>query len=475
MADNGPMPWKVAEIVEATGGNLVCGELSRVFSGVSIDSRKTGSGDLFVAIRGEVHDGHAFLNQAADSGVRGFLVNTSKINTLPIDDWKAKEIVCVAVPDTTKALGALATRNRGRSTVRVVAITGSNGKTTTREMAVAVISQAFETLSPEKNFNNEIGLPLTLLALGTRHEIAVAELGMNHPGEIATLTKICLPDIGLITNIGPAHLEGVGSIEGVMYAKGELLSEIDSKGTVILNGDDARLVRLSQMEGYGKRLNNILLYGVAGNFPIRADHVEERPEGTRFRLATPGGTVPVTLGIHGRFMVSNALAAAAAGHVLGMAPEKIKAGLESFHPVAGRLNIFQTAAGVTVIDDTYNANPGSMSAAIETFQSLRKDSRGILAAGDMLELGSHSAELHYEIGKKAANSGITKLYITGNFAESVAAGAKAGGLKAEKIVTGNKLKIAEALKSTLRSGDWLLVKGSRGMRMEEIVEMIRNK
>lgn len=468
------MKWTPAEIVGATGANWIRGDKDRPFSGVCIDSRKIEKGGLFVAIKGEAHDGHSFVADVVRSGAGGILVASDRVSDLPTEDLTKMNAAAIAVDDTVRALGDIAAHHRRKAGVRVIAITGSNGKTTTREMAVTVVSKKFTTLSPEKNFNNEIGLPLTLLKLEPKHELAVVELGMNHPGEIARLAEICRPETGVITNVGPAHLEGVGSIEGVMRAKGELLGGIVPGGAAILNADDEKVMRLAEMAGYGADIENKIFYGISNpGATVRASELREGPGGISFVLSLPEESVTARIRTQGRFMVSNALAAAAAGHVAGMNAEEIRDGLESFRPVDGRLNVFETENKITVIDDTYNANPGSMSAAIEAFITLRGENRGILVAGDMLELGEQSASMHGEIGEMAAKSGIAKFFVAGGFAGDAADGAMRGGMSASDIFRGTKQEIIKRLAETLEPGDRVLVKGSRGMRMEEVVEAIR--
>ena len=240
------IPWSVQDILDATGGTLVSGSRNHCFKGVGIDSRTITGSDLFVAIEGAIHDGHRYAADVIDSGIQGLVVARDKISTLPCSRWQKRDVVCIAVPDTTRALGNMAAFNRQRAHVSVVAVTGSNGKTSTRAMITAVISRRYTTLTPKGNFNNEIGLPLTLLQLTPAHQWAVLELGMNHLGEIRRLAEICSPDMGIITNIGPAHIEGVGSMDGVMQAKAELLEKIRPGGMIILNADDPRTLQLSQ-------------------------------------------------------------------------------------------------------------------------------------------------------------------------------------------------------------------------------------
>ncbi|MFC1813306.1 UDP-N-acetylmuramoyl-tripeptide--D-alanyl-D-alanine ligase, partial [Thermodesulfobacteriota bacterium] len=332
----------------------------------------------------------------------------------------------------------------------------------------AVVARRFRTLATVGNLNNEIGLPLTLLTLDNTHEKAVLELGMNRPGEIGRLAEICVPEIGVITNIGPAHLEGLGSIEGVMHAKGELLEKIKPGGAAVLNIDDPRVHRLSD-----KTSRDVLPYGLSENAKIRAVKVKEEVTGISFELILPTERIVVGLKTFGTFMVTNALAAAGVGHLMGLSAREIKAGLESFEPVRGRLNIFKTGNGIHVIDDTYNANPGSMGAAISTLTSLKAGERGIFVAGDMLELGSHSERLHRNIGSLAAASDIERLYITGEFAGSVAEGARDEDMDPQKIFIGTKKEILADLTAWARPGDWILIKGSRGMAMESVVEGLK--
>ena len=464
-----PIPWVSAEILEAAEGELLCGDLKRSFSGISIDSRKISIDDFFIAIKGDVHDGHSFIDEAIGQGVRGLLINREKADTISVKEYKKKGVVGILVEDTTRALGDIAAYNRKRTNVSVIAITGSNGKTTTRKMTAGVVTQRFCTLSGKGNLNNEIGLPLNMLNFSYEHEWAVLELGMNKPGEIKRLTEICSPDIGVITNIGPAHLEGLGSINAVMKAKGELLDNIKATGTMILNADDQRISQLG-----ADTSKNILFFGLAKNAEVRAQEVREMGLGLSFTLVLPDNRISVELKTPADFMVSNALAAAAVGYRLGLTAEEIREGLESFDPVKGRMNILKTNKGINIIDDTYNANPGSMRAAIRTLKILKGNNRGILVAGDMLELGEHAESMHRMIGSISAKSDIARIYVTGQFADAVAAGARDENMNSGNIITGTKEEITERITDWLSPRDWVLVKGSRGMAMDTIVEDLLN-
>jgi len=459
-----PWTWTVSNILEATGGTCVAGGSDTVFGSIDTDSRAIQPDALFVAIRGETHDGHRFVEEVLSAGIRGVVIAEAEMERFPILDWAGRGIFCATVPDTMHALGQLATFTRRRWGLPVVAITGSNGKTSTREMTVSVISKRYRTLFPERNFNNEVGVPLTLFRLRPDHEWAVLELGMNHFGEIARLTRMCEPDIGVITNIGPAHLEGVGSLDGVMTAKGELLDEMAADKPAVLNGDDPRIRVLAE-----RAVQKILMYGCDETADVRAEDVASTPDGMTFNLNLAGTRVPVRLRTPGRFMVSNALAAAAVGYLAGLTAYEIREGLETFRPVQGRLNVRETARGIHIIDDTYNANPGSMAAAIETLQGVSKDGRSVLVAGDMKELGSGAADLHRDIGVLCAKSKITRLYAAGEFAQQVGAGAAEGGMPVDAIIIGSRTSIATDLIDWLEPGDWVVVKGSRAMGMEKVV------
>ena len=393
------------------------------------------------------------------------MVDQRKIDMFSKLEFSDTDVVCITVDDTIKALGDMAAFNRRRTPVSVIAITGSNGKTSTRKMVSDVLSCRFCTLSTHGNLNNDIGLPLTLLNLTRDHQWAVVELGMNRPGEIERLAEICLPDVGLITNIGPAHLEGLGSMKAVMEAKGELLGKIKAGGMAILNADDPWLLKLAEVTPI-----NVLFFGMSKDSAIRAESVEEKGEGLFFHLVLPGETISVHLNTPAMFMISNALAAAAAGYLLGLTAVEIKNGIEAFKPVQGRMNIHKTGKGIHIIDDTYNANPGSMQAAIITLESLKGKNKGFLITGDMLELGEHSAPMHREIGSIAARAKVAGLYVTGKFAEDVAKGALAEHMNPNDIFKGTREEIIEAVTDRLDAGDWVLVKGSRGMAMEKVVK-----
>ena len=460
--------WSVPDIIHATGGVLFTGSQATRFGGFSTDSRAIRPTQCFICLVGDIHDGHAFIPDIIRLGARGVIVNQGKTDPALLKTLQESRITCVAVKDTLKALGDLASFHRLRSELSVIALTGSNGKTTTRTMTTNIVARRFKTLAPFGNFNNLIGVPLTLLRIDPSHEWAILELGMNRPGEIRRLGHICAPDMALITNIGPAHLEGLGSLEGVMHAKGEIFETLSPQGKTILNADDPMVMRLAQ-----RAPGDLILFGLSEKAQIRADALENNAATVSFQLHIPGGDTHVTLSVPGEFNVANALAAAAVGYCLGIPIEEIKTALASFIPVKGRMNILQAVHGLHFLDDTYNANPASVKAALDTLAGLSRKQRGLAVLGDMLELGPASGDLHTEVGRFAAASGLAKLYVTGSFAGAVEKGARAGGMAASDILCGSKDDLFRALKKSIQPKDWVLIKGSRGMHMETLVQALQ--
>ena len=457
----------VDEVLAATGGSRLSGHGGAVFRSVTIDSRRFDPGALFVAIRGETHDGHTFVSDVIRQGTGGIVIDAAGLAGLPALRQTAGETPVIVVADTTRALGDLAAYVRRRANVRVVAITGSNGKTTTRRMTAAAFGCRYCTLASQGNFNNDIGLPLTLFRLTPAHQWAVLEMGMNHFGEIRRLSGICRPDVGVITNIGPCHLEGVGSIEGVAAAKAEMLENICPGGTIVLNRDDHRLAELGTRTPV-----NVLFFGESERADVRAREIHDTGDGIDFILELPGDRAQVRLPVMGRFMVANALAAAAAGYLAGMPADAIATGLAQYRSKPGRLNIIRTARDMTIIDDTYNANPASVAAALHTLMHLARGHRAVFVMGDMLELGDAAEQHHHHIGELAAQAGVARLYVTGVHADTVSAGARAGGLGRSRIIIGDKAALVADLKAVLAAGDWVLVKGSRGAAMETVAKPI---
>lgn len=462
------MDWRTTDILKATQGRLRYGKGDARFAGVGIDSRTIRADQLFVAIHGANHDAHAFIDQVVSKNIQGVVIQSRTVVALDHERYEKIGVSCFEVPDTTEALGALAAYQRRQHDLPVVAVTGSNGKTSTRQMTQNVLSQRFNTLGTQGNFNNEIGLPLTLFNLAQEHTAAVVELGMNHPGEMTRLGAICRPTIAVITNVGPAHLEFFGTLAAVARAKGEIMTQVAQNGTVVLNRDDSHVAALAK-----KTDRSLLWFGTDEQAEVRATQIVEDGLGVTFDLHLPTGTATVHLQTPGRFMVSNALAAAAAGYLTGLSVVEVKTGLESFTATPGRLYIAQTANGIGIIDDTYNANPASMAAAISTLSDLCKGQTGIAVLGDMLELGAQAEELHQQVGRQAAASGILRLYAFGRYAQNVLQGAWEAGMEQSDTFAGSKEAIITDLIHCLEPGYWLLIKGSRGSAMETVAAAIR--
>lgn len=454
------MNLDLASIARITGGRLAAGGGGTI-AGISTDSRTLKAGELFIPLRGENFDGHAFLRQAAETGAAACLSEID-IADLPIP--------LIRVADTLRALGDLAADFRRRFSGPVLAVTGSSGKTTTKEMLAGILFLTGPGLKTEGNFNNLIGLPHTLFRLEPQHQWLVVEMGMSSRGEIARLAEIAAPQIGIITNVGPAHLETLHGLDGVMRAKGELFAALPSGGTAVINSDDERVSAIPVANGVRR-----LLFGTATGAEVRAEAIQPDHEGIAFSLLLPTGRFSVRLSLPGRHNVHNALAAAAAASALGVAPETIVRGLEAFRPGRGRMDVIHLPDDITVLEDFYNANPLSVRAALVALDELGGKGRRIAVLGDMLELGSEAARLHREIGSEAARR-CDFLLLLGEMAGETAAGAAEGKMPTEHIRTAaSHAEAVAALDNLLQPGDRLLVKGSRGMKMEKICAALRER
>jgi UDP-N-acetylmuramoyl-tripeptide--D-alanyl-D-alanine ligase len=452
------------EILAATGGELAALGPATHTTGVTTDSRRVEPGELFVAIRGDRHDGHRFVPEAAARGAGAVLVERNALEALP-------PCGVVAVRDTLAALGDLAAFHRRRLEPRVLAVTGSNGKTTTKEMLAAIVEGALgrdRVVHTVGSQNNLVGLPLTLLRVLAGHQMVVLELGMNGPGEIWRLAEIAEPDVGVITCMAPEHLEGLGSMHGVIEANTELYRRLKPSATAVFNADDPGVTTAVEVFP-GRKLS----FGtVAGPAVAAADIVDHGLEGTAFRLIVAGRSLPIRLAIPGRHNVHNALAAAATAHAAGISLEALKDGLERFQPPGMRMEVMHLGSGVTVLNDAYNANPASMAAALRTLAASR-GRRRLAALGEMRELGSEAVAAHRELGAVAAAAGLDTLFLLGPHAGEVRAGAEAAGMPAERIVVaGDHAELATRVRADLRPGDLLLVKGSRGAAMEELLRRL---
>ena len=449
----------IEDVVRGTQGALVAGDLGVPVTGVSIDSRHLGIGEAFFAIQGPNRDGHGFLRDAAARGAACLVVHN-------LPDDLPPSVPAILVDDTTRALGRLAAYHRARFTVPVAAVTGSNGKTTTKEMMAAVLGALGPVLKPEGSFNNQWGLPLTLLRLGPEHKALALELGANTPGEIASLAAISRPTVGAVTVVSSAHTEFFGSLDGVAAEKSALVRAIPPDGAVVLNADDPRVLAM-----HTQSRARVLYFGTRpGADVFAAGPAEDDGDGLRFTLAAGTAERPVRLNFAGRHNVVNALAAAGIGLALGLSLEQIARGLEAARPAKGRC-VWRRAGALRLLDDTYNANPASVRAALETLRGARDARRLVVVLGDMLELGDLSPAAHREAGLAVAAMGAAEFVGVGRQARLAVEAARGRGL-AEAQHTATFEDTVALLLKRLAPGDAVLVKGSRGMRMERVVDAL---
>lgn len=451
-------PLSVEDIVRGTQGALVAGDLGVPVTGVSIDSRRLTIGEAFFAIRA-ARDGHDFLRDAATRGASCLVVHN-------LPDDMPPSVPTVLVDDTTRALGRLAAYHRTRFDVPVAAVTGSNGKTTTKEMMAGVLAALGPVLKPEGSFNNQWGLPLTLLRLSPEHRAMALELGANTPGEIESLAAICRPTVGVVTVVQGAHTEFFGSLDGVAHEKSALVRAIPPDGAVVLNADDPRVLAMHTQS----RARVLYFSTRPGADVVAASPAVDGPDGLRFTLGIGQARRPLQLAFAGRHNVTNALAAAGVGRALGLSIEQIALGLESARPVKGRC-VWRPAGRLRILDDTYNANPGSVGASLETLAATSEGRRRVVVFGDMLELGDRSESAHREMGRAVAASGAAEFVGLGRWAQVAVEAARAAGLAESHHVTTFEDAVALLLKR-LAPGDAVLVKGSRGMRMERVVDAL---
>lgn len=454
------------EILEATGGTALRGGTGWSCRGISTDTRTLRAGNLFIALPGENFDGHDCLAAAAAKGAAGLLIRTDRLENLAAGTGG---VPAIGVPDTLRGLGAIAHAWRMRFAIPLVAITGSSGKTTTKEMIAAIAARSRHILKTEGNLNNLIGLPQTLLGLNEGHDLAIVEMGTNTPGEIVRLAAIAAPDIGLITNIGPAHLEGLGSIEAVREEKGALFGVMAGRGTALINADDPHIAVIAE-RWQGKRVT----FGLATDAEVTARRIEPAGAGgVRFTLVIDGIGIPVRLPACGTHNVRNALAAAAASGALGFDRQAIAEGLAAFRPVPGRMEVRRLANGAYLVIDAYNANPASMREALLTLQGLKGAGSAVAILGDMLELGGEAHELHKGVGAILAQTGVDRLFLKGTLSRSTAAGALQKGFPEERIAFFNEPEeVIASLRTQLKKDDWILIKGSRKMKMEAVAEAV---
>lgn len=455
-------PITFGDIAEVTGGEILQDDPLALFSAVSTDTRTIKRGDLFFALQGERHDAHDFLERAAAAGAGGLVVHR-KTDLPPL-------LPVLLVNDTLSAMQALAASNRAGCRAFLVAVTGSTGKTTTKDIIASVLGTRLRTLKTTGNYNNEIGLPLTLLELEEQCEAAVVEMAMRGPGEIDALCRIARPDSAVITNIGETHLELLGTVSDIAAAKGEILEHVPPRGFALLNAESPFIHREA-----ARCKGRVIFFGSDQNGGIRAENIRLEGGGSRFDAVAGAWRRTFTLPVPGRHNVMNALAAIGVGRELGLRDEEIAAGLAAAALTGMRLEIIETGR-LKIINDAYNASPASVKAALQTLIELAGKRRTVALLGNMLELGPRAASGHREVGETAAGLGLDCLVAVGDLAADIAEGAVGAGLAAQKVFRcDDNQEAISILENLLQSGDVVLVKGSRGMRMEQIVQYLANE
>jgi len=453
---------ELAFAVMACGGELVQASPAVKFQRVNTDSRQAQAGDLFVALSGERFDGHEFLKEVAEKGAAAVLVEKGR--SLPA----LSDCVVIRVANPRHAYGQIGAAYRKEFAIPVIAVGGSNGKTSTKELIAAVLRQKLKTLWSEASFNNDIGVPATLLRLEKGHQVAVLEVGTNHPGEVAALMQLVQAQFGVITNIGHEHLEFFGDLAGVAQEEGALAAALPAGGKLFLNGDDG------WSEAIAKRAKApVVRVGSGAQCDWRVSGLKLDKNGSAFTVEAPTKEFSGSyrIGLLGRHQVSNAMFAIALGAELGLSRSEIKQGLATCEPAKMRLQLYE-AAGVRVLDDAYNANSDSMLAALQVLQELPCKGRRVAVLGDMAELGSHSESAHAEVGRRAVEFGVEQLITVGKMAGTVAQAARGAGLS-RVIELADAEAAASAIKSFLKPGDTVLLKASRAARLERIAQALK--
>lgn len=438
----------LTETAKATHGRLSGSDVE--YAGVSTDTRTLQNGELFIALVGPNFNGHLFVDTAAQRGAVGAMVSQ------PV----ATELPTVSVADTRLGLGQLASYWRARFDIPLIGVTGSNGKTTVKEMIASILGESGPVCVTQGNLNNDIGVPLTLLKLSEHHRYAVIEMGMNHPGEIAYVCGLAKPTVSVITNAAEAHLEGLGSVRAVAEAKGEIFSGSDTRSTVVINADDSFF-------GYWKTLagsRRCISFGIDNRADVSAEY-ESSIDGLKILLKCSEGEIEMKLPLYGKHNVMNALAASAAAMAAGSNLTDIRNGLEKLKSVAGRLEVKTGINGARVLDDTYNANPASVAAGLQVL----KESAGqrVLVLGDMAELGDAASEIHTRVGELARRVGADRVFGIGDLTRHAVKSFGKGGVHYE-----DQSRLVDDLRKCMNKDMTVLVKGSRKMHMERIVEQI---
>ncbi|MEQ1859352.1 MAG: UDP-N-acetylmuramoyl-tripeptide--D-alanyl-D-alanine ligase [Chthoniobacteraceae bacterium] len=444
------------KIAHWSGGRLVAGDASAIATTIGIDSRTIKAGDLFLALRGASFDGHEFVAGAAKRGALGAVVDH-------VPAGLSGDFAVVQVADTLRALQQIAAGYRRSMPAQIICVTGSNGKTSTKDLAAVVLRERFQVTKTEGNFNNHVGLPLTMLRLRAADRVGVFEIGTNHHGEIATLSALAQPDIAIITNIGVAHIEHLGSREGIAKEKGMLAEALQPGGTLIINADDEFTPGI-----VARTRADVLRCGLGEDADIRATDLRQDFAGMKFRLHAFGRSVDAQIPVPGVHMVSNATLAVGAGHVFGMTLEECALGLPNLQLTKGRLEM-KVVRGIQVIDDSYNANPDSVKAALLTLAQMSTNGRRIAVLGRMGELGVESERGHRAVGQTASDLGLDFVMSIGEEATLIADEAWRGGV-AKVVKAADVDEAVRELREFVHAGDLVLIKGSRSARMERIVE-----
>lgn len=449
-------PLPISQIAELAGAKLESGDATAVVEKISTDSRTLKPGELFVPLRGENFDGHQFVETAAQSRAAGAIVDPTWKGNVP------EEFGIIRADDTLRAYQNLAANYRRSLPIKVLAITGSNGKTSTKDFCASVLARKFRVTKTEGNFNNHVGLPRTILEANSNDEVGVWEIGMNHPGEIAPLAEIAAPNAAIITNIGVAHIEFMGSREAIAKEKGALAEAIGPEGTVILNAEDPFSEKIAQ------HTRAKVIFAGINRGTVRATDLRQSSAGSEFTILEGAHRCRAQLPVPGLHMIQNALLAVAAGRAFGLSIEECAAGLAAAPLTKARLQI-KEIRGVQFIDDSYNANPDSMIAALRTLVELDADGKRIAVLGEMRELGSELESGHAEVGEAAARFGIDRLIAIGEVGAMIARAAEKAGLRNAAVVA-STAEAAELLADTARPGDLVLIKGSRLAATERVIE-----
>ncbi len=455
----------VSDVLTATGGKFLCGNRQLSVTGVSTDTRSTAEGEMFFAINGENFDGHTFISQAIEKGAVGAVISKTDgtVNLL-----RGREQICclIEVEDTRKALGDLARFYRKNLRTKFIAITGSNGKTTTKDMVYHLLKKFSKVTRSKNSFNNDIGVPLTIFGTDSSHDYGVIEMGTNAPGEIRRLSEIISPDYTILTNISSTHLEGLGDIKGVAEAKAEFLENMDAEGILVTNSDDDWCSKISN-----RFSGEVVGYGFGDAARIRATNVRRNESGFDF---TVNDSFPVTLKIVGKHNIYNALAALALCFSAGIPLEELRDKFKDFKPPSMRMEK-QVCGDIVIIHDEYNSSPLSMRVALEELAQLPVSGRRVLLCGDMLELGEKSEVLHREIGDKVVQSNIDTLWTVGPYSRLIAEEAIIKGMRRENVRSfKDSDEVCSLIDSLIKSNDTVLIKGSRKMKLEAVSQRIEH-